>query len=341
MPEGMQTGAPSPELVWNTINGFVRTSALRAAVELDLFTAVGEGHTDVPALARRCNASERGIRALANYLVTIELLGKTDGRYHHTPTSAAFLDRNSPACLAETTRFLSHAYVMGAYDNLAAVVRNGRTALPGQGTVEENHKIWVEFARGMAPMMKPMAAPLGQIVLNGARGLMRVLDIAAGHGLFGIEIAKQNPKATVVALDWEAVLEVARENAEEAGVADRFQTINGSAFDVDFGGPYDAILLTNFLHHFDPETCVKLLKKVRASLAPGGKAATLEFIPNDDRVTPAIPAAFSLMMLATTANGDAYTYRELDQMHREAGFTRTTIHPVPKSPHQIVLGYQE
>ncbi len=66
----------------------------------------------------------------------------------------------------------------------------------------------------------------------------------------------------------------------------------GSAFDVEFGGPYDTVLLTNFLHHFDKPTCVSLLKKVRASLKPGGKAATLEFVPNEDRVSPADARGF-------------------------------------------------
>jgi 2-polyprenyl-3-methyl-5-hydroxy-6-metoxy-1,4-benzoquinol methylase len=79
---------------------------------------------------------------------------------------------------------------------------------------------------------------------------MRVLDIAAGHGLFGIEIAKQNPHARVTGLDWAPVLRVALDNARKAGVQDRYDMLPGDAFEVDFGGPYDAVLLTNFLHHF-------------------------------------------------------------------------------------------
>ena len=114
------------------------------------------------------------------------------------------------------------------------------------------------FAEKMAPMMAPMAAPLGAVVLDGHNGPMRVLDIAAGHGLFGIEIAKQNPQARVTGLDWAPVLRVALKNAEKAGVHDRYDMLPGSAFDVDFGGPYDVVLLTNFLHHFDKPTCVKL-----------------------------------------------------------------------------------
>jgi 2-polyprenyl-3-methyl-5-hydroxy-6-metoxy-1,4-benzoquinol methylase len=167
---------------------------------------------------------------------------------------------------------------------------------------------------------------------------MRVLDIAAGHGLFGIEIAKQNPQAHVTGLDWAPVLRVALKNAEKAGVQDRYDMLPGSAFDVEFGGPYDAVLLTNFLHHFDKPTNVGLLKKVRGALKPGGRAATLEFVPNPDRVSPPMPAAFAMTMLTTTTDGDAYTFAELAAMYSDAGFKGITEHPIPMSPHTVVMG---
>jgi len=167
---------------------------------------------------------------------------------------------------------------------------------------------------------------------------MRVLDIAAGHGLFGIEIAKQNPNAHVTGLDWAPVLRVALDNARRAGVHDRYGMLPGSAFEVDFRGPYDVVLLTNFLHHFDTDTCISLLKKVHASLKPGGTVATLEFVPNEDRVSPPIPAAFAMTMLITTTSGDAYTFSELFDMKKKAGFRDITAHPIPMSPHTIVLG---
>ena len=191
----------------------------------------------------------------------------------------------------------------------------------------------------MAPMMGPMAGPLGAVVLDGHAGPMHVLDIAAGHGLFGIEIAKQNPQAHVTGLDWAPVLRVALENARKAGVQERYDMLPGSAFEVDFGGPYDAVLLTNFLHHFDQPTYVDLLKKVRSALKPGGRAATLEFVPNEDRVSPPMPAAFSLIMLATTEAGDAYTLKELTAMYHEAGFKDVSGIPIPMSPHTVVLGH--
>jgi 2-polyprenyl-3-methyl-5-hydroxy-6-metoxy-1,4-benzoquinol methylase len=338
MSAGSQAAPLNPGIVFEMVQAHQRTAALKAAIELDLFRAVGEGPGDVASIARRCSASERGIRILCDFLVINGVLAKEDGRYRHTPSSAAFLDPASPACMASVAHFLSEEAIMTADAKLAEIVRKGRTHLPGSGSVEPENPLWVEFAEKMAPMMGPMAGPLGALVLEGKSGPMHVLDIAAGHGLFGIEIAKQNPQAKVTGLDWAPVLRVALKNAEKAGVKDRYDMLPGSAFDVEFGGPYDAVLLTNFLHHFDKATNVGLLKKVRAALKPGGRAATLEFVPNPDRVSPPMAAGFAMTMLTTTADGDAYTFAELEAMYKEAGFKGITEHPIPMSPHTVVMG---
>ena len=207
----------------------------------------------------------------------------------------------------------------------------------GDGTIEPENPIWVRFARGMAPMMSMPAQMMAKLVdPNGDRKL-KILDIAAGHGVFGIAFARNNKQAEITAVDWQAVLEVAKENAQKAGVSDRYRTIPGSAFDVDFGTGYDLVLLTNFLHHFDPPTNETLLRKVRAALADGGRAVTLEFVPNEDRVTPPDAAGFSMMMLTGTPNGDAYTFSELERMFANAGFSRSTIHPLSPSIQQVVI----
>ncbi len=332
-------GPVNPGLVFEMLNAYQRTAALKAAIDLDLFRAVGEGPGDVASIASRCSASERGIRILCDFLTINGVLVKEDGRYRHSPTSAAFLDPRSPSCLASIAQFLTNPEMRGTYDNLAEIVRTGRTILPGDGSVEPENPLWVQFAESMAPMMAPMVGPLGAIVLEGNAGPMRVLDIAAGHGLFGIEVAKQNPQAHVTGLDWAPVLRVALDNARKAGVHDRYTMLPGSAFEVDFNGPYDAVLLTNFLHHFDKPTCVGLLHKIIAALRPGGQCATLEFVPNEDRVSPPTPAAFALTMLTSTAAGDAYTLSELTGMYDEAGFKGMRAHPIPMSPHTIVTGH--
>lgn len=330
--------APNPGLVFEMLQAHQRTAALKAAIDLDVFRAIGGGASDVASIAQACSASPRGIRILCDFLVISGVLAKEGEGYRHTPTSATFLDPRSPASLASIAQFLGNPLNQEPYKNLAEVVRKGRTTLDGDGTVEPENPIWVQFAETMAPMMAPLAAPLGAVVLEGHAGPMRVLDIASGHGLFGIEIAKQNPEAHVTGLDWAPVLRVALENARKAGVQDRYDMLPGSAFDVDFKGPYDAVLLTNFLHHFDKPTCVALLKKVHKALKPGGRVATLEFVPNEDRVSPPMPAAFAMTMLTSTGAGDAYTLSELSAMYAEAGFKDAKAHPIPMSPHTIVLG---
>lgn len=339
MHPGNSAEAPlAPVLVFEMLQAYQRTAGLKAAIDLDVFRAVGEGPGDVASIARHCSASERGIRILCDFLTIHGVLIKEDGRYRHTPTSAAFLDPRSPSSLASIAQFLSNPAMLDPYNHLAEIVRAGRTVLEGDGSVEPENPIWVQFAETMAPMMAPVVGPLGAIVLEGSTGPMRVLDIAAGHGLFGIEIAKQNPQARVTGLDWAPVLRVALDNAHKAGVHDRYEMLPGSAFEVDFGGAYDAVLLTNFLHHFDRPTCEGLLKKVHAALRPGGRAATLEFVPNEDRVSPPMPAAFSMTMLASTAAGDAYTLSELTAMYNQAGFRSVSAHPIPMSPHTVVMG---
>lgn len=332
-----QTPQPTPELFFETVNAYQRTAAIKAALELEVFTALGEGKQTAQEVAARCEASERGIRILCDYLVIIGLLTKADGRYGLTPDSAFFLDRRSQAYMGGTLEFLLSPMITGGFDNLAATVRRGGTVMPEGGTVAPENPVWVKFARAMTPMMAMSAQMIAKLVSNHDGGELKVLDIAAGHGIFGITIAQQNQNAEVIALDWPGVLEVAKENAQNAGVSDRYRTIEGSAFDVDYGSGYDLILLTNFLHHFDPPTCESLLRKVHAALAEGGRAVTLEFVPNEDRVSPPIPASFSLTMLSGTPSGDAYTFSELERMFKNAGFADAQQHQLPASPQQVII----
>jgi len=164
-----------------------------------------------------------------------------------------------------------------------------------------------------------------------------VLDIAAGHGLYGIAVARKNPRAHVVALDWASVLTVAEQNARAAGVAERYRLLPGSAFEVDLGRDYDLVLLTNIMHLFEPAACRRLLGKVHGALRRGGRAAILEFIPNEDRVSPPVPGLFGLMMLATTPGGDAYPYSEYERVLRDLGFAASELHPLSPTFFSVVI----
>jgi ubiquinone/menaquinone biosynthesis C-methylase UbiE len=328
---------PSPQLFFQTINAHQQTEALKAGIELEVFTAIGEGNTTAAAIAKRCGASERGTRILCDYLTIMGMLTKENNSYGLTLDSSVFLDKRSPTYLGGATEFLCSPMLTAGSKDIAGAVRRGGTTMENDGTLGPDNPVWVKFARAMAPMMMMPAQLMAKLVDPQGDRKLKILDIAAGHGLYGLAFATKNPQAEIVGLDWAAVLEVAKENAKKAGVGDRYSTIEGSAFDVDLGTGYDLVLLTNFLHHFDPPTCEALLHRVHSALAEGGRAVTLEFVPNDDRVTPPEAATFSLMMLASTPSGDAYTFAELERMFANAGFSRSTVHPLPPSIQTAVI----
>ncbi|HEV8062582.1 MAG TPA: class I SAM-dependent methyltransferase [Gemmataceae bacterium] len=336
----MTSEGPSPALFFETINAFERTEALRTAIELDLFSQVAAGWQTAAELATACQAAPRGVRILADYLTILGFLHKQGDRYELTADAKVFLDRQSPAYLGGAVEFLLAPGLRESYQQLTAAVRRGGTAISAEGTVSHDNPIWVAFARAMAPLMQMPAQLLAGLVGGAAGQPLRVLDVAAGHGLYGIAIANRFPKAHVTALDWANVVAVAQENARRAGVGDRYALRPGSAFEVSWGGPYDLVLLTNFLHHFDVPTCEQLTAKAYAALAPGGRALTLEFIPEPDRISPPATATFALTMLATTAHGDAYTFAELESMFAKSGFQRSEFHPLPPTMQQAVVSHK-
>jgi ubiquinone/menaquinone biosynthesis C-methylase UbiE len=330
---------PTPERIFQTLTAYQQTAALKAAIELELFTAIAEGADTTAALAARTGAAERGLRILCDYLTVAQFLGKLpDGRYTLTQESALYLDRRSPAYVGGIAEFLSGAHLGDAFTRFTESVRKGGTVLEAEGSMTADHPMWEDFARGMASIMRPAAADIARVVGITEMGACKILDIAAGHGIFGITLAQQNAEAEVYAVDWQNVLAIAQRNAEAAGVAARYHLMPGSAFEVEFGTGFDLVLLTNFFHHFDPPTCETLMRKCHAALKDGGRAVTLEFVPNEDRVSPPAEASFALVMLGTTPAGDAYTFAEFERMFKSAGFARSESHQT--IPGHIIVSYK-
>lgn len=324
---------PNPTFIWETITAHQRSAALKAGVKLGVFDALRNGPITAANLASEIGVEERAMRILCDFLTVQGLITKTDGQYSHTPTSAMFLDSLSPASMAPTLPFLMNDKIMKATDLLTEAIRQNRTALDEPLAGDEVRE-WVTFARTMQPMVAAAAEFIAGVIMH-AGTPTKVLDVAASHGLFGIAVARVAPKCEIVAQDFPSVLEVTVQNARAAGIP--ITLLPGSAFTAELGTGYDAVIVTNLFHHFAAPDNIALMKRFHAALRPGGRMLTLEFVPNEDRVSPPVSASFSLFMLANTPAGDAYTMAEYSEMLDAAGFGTRKIMDVPKSPQRLIV----
>ncbi|HEY6386634.1 MAG TPA: class I SAM-dependent methyltransferase [Candidatus Acidoferrum sp.] len=329
---------PTPERFFNAVNAYELTEAMKAAIELEVFAAIAEGNGTSASIAKRCGVAERGARILCDFLTIHNFLTKEGLHYGLAPDSALFLDRHSSAYAGTAIDFLLAPRVRECHAHLTEAVRRGGTAL-GEGLLEHENPDWLKFAQGMMPLMHQPSELIASELRQGGE-VHKVLDIAASHGLFGISVAKQNPVAHIYACDWKSVLEFAEKNAQRMGIVDRYHLLPGSAFEIEFGSGYDLTLIINFLHALDRTACTTLMRKVHAALNPGGRAAIVTFVPNPDRVSPPTAAAFSLMMLASTPTGDAYTFAELEGISKDAGFARVEMVPKEIGLNRLLIAYR-
>ncbi len=326
---GPAQAQPTPARIFDTLllSG-LRADALTTAIELGLFTAIADGARTAEAIATKCSASVRGIAALCNFLTVNAYLSKSGDDYELTAESRQFLNRHSPAYVGSVAEFYA--------DRRKALTAVGESVRTGVAAGPISDEAWVTFAESMIPAAAPVARAAAERLDAASLGAIDVLDVAASHGEYGFAIARANPRARIVAVDLPDVIATATRRAKQSGFADRYRTIAGSVFDVPLEGPYDLVLLPNLLHNFDLATNEAMLAKLFAAIKPGGRLATIEFVPNDDRVSPPWPAQFTLVMVAQTA-GNAYTFSELDAVLRKAGFAKSESYPLPPTPQTLIV----
>ncbi len=314
--------APIRELAW----AHIRSSTLAAAVELQIFSALGRAPGQgVAGLGRELGCSERGLRALLDALVAMELLekdGESPGeRYRNAPLAASYLDENSADYLGD---WLADPRPAEDWRRLAECVRSGRPL----GTVHER-----ESAEDFFPRLIPMLhAVFREPARRGAAELLRrlppsaepyVLDLACGSGVWGIAVAEAETRARIAALDFPGILERTRAYAERHGVADRFSWLPGDLHEVALGeARFAAAILGNIVHAVGTASSRELFRRLYRALIPGGVVAVVDQIPDDDRRGPVQPLLFALNMLLHTQEGGTYTRAEYRSWFEEAGFAR-------------------
>jgi 3-hydroxy-5-methyl-1-naphthoate 3-O-methyltransferase len=326
---------PTPERLMQFAWGHAAPLILEAALKFRVFDLLDQSPRTVEELASQSGASVRGLTAILNALVGLELLARRGNRYALTPESAAFLVSTKPAYHGGFFQHMSQQ-VMPHWLQLTEAVRTGRPVVAGNQEAS-GAEFFAEFVEGLFPVSYRAAQVLGEhLGISKATAPVKVLDLAAGSGVWGIALAHQSPHVRIHAVDWPRVLQVTKAIAQRQGVGARLETTAGDLLEADFGTGHQVATLGHIIHSEGRERSRRLLRKTFKALAPGGTIAISEFVPNDDRTGPVTPLIFAVNMLVHTEEGDTFTFAEMAEWLEAAGFKRPRRLEAP-APSPLVL----
>jgi (2Fe-2S) ferredoxin/predicted O-methyltransferase YrrM len=304
-----------PDDLNDRIRGFQQSRVILTALELDLFTAIGEGGT-AQEIAARIHADPRATEMLLHALASLQLVAKHDGAFHNSPTAARYFAAGSP----QNARpgLLHTAGLWKNWSTLTECVRAG-TAVANQELAARSTDWTQAFIAAMHRGAMERSAPL--VAAVGAQGVRRMLDVGGGSGAYSIAFAAANPDLQAYILDMAAVVPLAQRHIEQAGLASRVHTRIGDLRTDHLGEGYDLVLASAICHMLDEKENARLIGRCYDALAPGGRLVIQEFILEPDKCAPQSAALFSLNMLVGTRAGASYSEPEYTAWMQAAGFT--------------------
>jgi len=318
-----------PDRLDQMIRGFMPSRCILTALELDIFTAVGEA-ANAEQIGTKIHANARAAGMLLNALVALGLLSKSGDDYKNTPESARFFVQGSKD--NHRNGLLHTANIWHRWSTLTEVVRSG-TRVP---TSRDDNPEWTRnFIAGMQRHAKDRA-PLVVKAL-GTAGVRRILDLGGGSGAYSIAFAKACPDAQCEILDVPEVVPLTAEYVRQAGVSTQVSLRPGDMLQDDFGSGYDIIMLNAICHMFSEEQNRDIFRRAHQALAPNGRLVVQDFILNPEKTGPQHAALFSLNMLVNTDAGASYSEFEYTHWMKAAGFTEVCRINLP-GPSSLIVG---
>ena len=318
-----------PDRLDQMIRGYMPSRCILTALELDIFTAVGDGAT-AEQIGTRIHVNARAASMLLNALVALKFLSKSGDVYANTPESARFLAQGSKD--NHRNGLLHTVNIWHRWSTLTEAVRSG-TRIPIDR--DDNPEWTHNFIAGMQRNAKDRA-PLVVKAL-GTVGVRRILDLGGGSGAYSIAFAKACPDVQCEILDVPEVVPLTTDYVSKAGVSAQVSLRAGDMLEEDFGAGYDLIMLNAICHMFSEQQNQNIFRRAHHARAPNGRLAVQDFILNPDRTGPQHAALFSLNMLVATDAGASYSEVEYTHWMKAAGFTEVSRVNLP-GPSSLIVG---
>ena len=326
----------TPERLMELSFAYAPPLIISAGVSNHVFDSLEDGAKTPEQVAEKTGASARALRILMNALVGLNLLKKNrQGKYSLTPESTAFLLSKNPGTHAGFFGTIT-PQIISRWLRLSDIVREGRPAVAiNQET--EGTEFFSQLVENIIPMSYPPAQTLGDhLQLAKTKDEIRVLDLAAGSGIWGIALAEKSPRVYVTAVDWAGMIPTTKRITQKFGVSDRFNYIEGDILEPNFGSGYDIATLGHILHSEGEERSRQLLKKTFSALKPGGIIAVAEWLVNDKRTEPTHSLMFAVQMLVNTDKGETFSFNEIKSWLEDAGFRKVRKLEAP-GPSPLIL----
>ena len=301
-----------------------------AGVRLGVFARLAKEGASTEELERELGLTAEGTRLLLGALESVGHVERRDGGWALSSRARQWLDPSSDTYVGT---FIEHSYDYWQWwDRFEDLLRRGESVEIHGDAPGDPH--WRRYIVGQFELAR-LSAPEVAKAVRLPKGARSLLDVAGGHGWFSAEICRRNPGLTSTVVDLPGSAAIGREIIAEHGMADRVRHQEGDILEADLGGPHDGALAFNIIHHFDPGTCVRLLRRLGESLRPGAPVAVLDlFMPKTGSTPDA--AAFLGLFFHLTSGAATYSPDDLTAWLAEAGFEKPRRVRIRRLPGQTL-----
>ncbi len=301
------------------VYGFRLPKIIFSALELDLFNMMGKRKWTISQLAKQLNASHRGMEILCRNLASTGLLRKLQTGYQASKFATTYLQQNSADYRGDYLALMQRQWE--EWSRLTEVVTTGIPVDSQEPETPEYRRsfTWAMHHRSQEPAQQVAK----QVSLKSARSF---LDLGGGPGTYALAFVQNNPHLQATVMDRPAALEVARTLAKQASAESRLSFQAGNFVSDKIPGTYDIVWYSNVLHIYSPSENLKVFRKIKRALKPGGRLIIQDtFLLDPHGLRPLETNLFAVTMLLYTDTGNTYSLQDVRTWLQKAGLSRTRI----------------